>query len=117
DEARLEIDAGGQVQVAVRGPRIAVDATVLAAPVGIEPLHEADIGRIVARDGAAGVLPAQLGGRWRRLGSRVHGQLGAAPAVIERVARVALEPVRLPPREAPALERLHGYAVLAHIDI
>src|SRR5450755_2656991 len=37
----------------MRGPRVAIDTTVLAAAVGIDRLRERDIGRIVARDNAA----------------------------------------------------------------
>ena len=45
EQPGLEIEAGRQVEVRVRGPRVAVDAAVLAALVGVDRLRERDVGR------------------------------------------------------------------------
>lgn len=46
----LEIETGRKVEIGVRGAREAVDATVLAALVGIDGLFEADVRGLVAAD-------------------------------------------------------------------
>ena len=96
DDLRFKIEAGRQVQVAVRRPRVAVDAAVLAAPVGVERLAEVDVRRVVRGDEAARFFPGHLGARQRR---RLF--VAALPAVVEALAQVALEPVG----EAGALPR------------
>ena len=66
--AGLEVEAGREAEPAMGGPRVAVDASVLAATVGVDRLLEAQIGRVVARDGAARRLQGDLGRRRTRLG-------------------------------------------------
>ena len=71
-------------EVAVRGPREAIDAAVLAAPIGVDGLVEADVGTVVAGDDALGRLAMNLGLEGRKLAE-------AFPAVVERLAQLALE--------------------------
>ena len=35
-DLRLKVEPGGKIEVTMRGPRVAVDAAVLTAPVGID---------------------------------------------------------------------------------
>jgi hypothetical protein len=53
EQAGFEVEPGGEVEIAVAGPREAVGATVLAATVRIDRLLEPDVWRIVAADDAA----------------------------------------------------------------
>jgi len=57
----LEIQTGGEPQPGVAGPGIAVDAAVLAAPVGVEGLVKGQIGRVVVAQDAAAVIFHQPG--------------------------------------------------------
>ena len=54
EDARLEIEPGRQAEVLVRGPRVAVDAAVLAAAVGIHAAVERHVGTRVRRDDRPG---------------------------------------------------------------
>ena len=47
DQPRLEVEPRRQVQEGVAGPREAVDAAMLAAPVGVDRTVEGQIGRAV----------------------------------------------------------------------
>ena len=49
-ELGLEVESCRMSQITVRRPREAVDAAVLASPVGIDRAVERDVGAIVARD-------------------------------------------------------------------
>jgi hypothetical protein len=93
NEAGLEIQSGRPAQVAVRGPGIAINAAVLAAPVGIEPHVEGQIGRLVAAQRRARLLPAQFGAQRRGL-FILGARFKAAPAIVEGLARVGGEAVR-----------------------
>ena len=42
----LEVQSGGEVEVAVAGPRVAVDAAVFAAPVRVDRPVEGQVGRV-----------------------------------------------------------------------
>ena len=53
EDAALEIEAGRQAEIGVARPRVAIDAAVLAAAIGVDRAVEADIGRIVAGDDRA----------------------------------------------------------------
>src|SRR5262249_47734896 len=50
---RLEIEPGGKAEKLVRGPRIAIDAAVLAAAIGIDAGVETDVGTVVRGDDRA----------------------------------------------------------------
>src|SRR6476659_7408811 len=52
----LKIKPRRMTKIAMRRAREAIDATVLAPPIGIDRLFEADIGTIVAGDNALGRL-------------------------------------------------------------
>jgi hypothetical protein len=56
EQPGFEIQPGREFEIAVRRPRIAVAATVLAAAVGIDRLGEGEIGRRIAADDAARTL-------------------------------------------------------------
>jgi hypothetical protein len=51
DDLGLEVQPRRQVQVAVRGPRVAVAAAMFAAAVRVDGEVEVDVGRVVAGDG------------------------------------------------------------------
>ena len=70
EDLGLEVEPGRQAQVLVGGPRVAVDAAVLTAAVGVEAGPEGDVGALVARDRGArrvaqvarpGIEPLELG--------------------------------------------------------
>src|SRR5690606_423868 len=68
EDAGLEIEPGGQVEVTVTRAGIAVDAAVLAALVGIDGAVEGDVGGVVAtQDAARGERPELGRGIGRRL--------------------------------------------------
>ncbi|MNX93227.1 hypothetical protein D3C86_1254040 [compost metagenome] len=76
----------------MRRPGEAVDAAVLTAPVRIDRDIERDVWRGVARQDRAGLLQRDLGdepGRQRAIGG--SHVVGRRPAVVERLALVALE--------------------------
>eukprot|EP01136_Pigoraptor_vietnamica_P033088 Opistho-1_new@95607 len=83
NQFRLEIETGRKIQEAVAGPRVAVDAAVFAAPVGVEAELETDVGRVVVGDGAPAVFPAHLGGGRQCLVARPCRAVQRAPAVVE----------------------------------
>ena len=58
---RLKVQARAQAQVGMRGPRIAIDAAMLAALVGVDALLKANVGRLVAADDGAGVSQGDCG--------------------------------------------------------
>src|SRR6185503_20897865 len=66
-------------------PRIAVDAAVLAAPVGIDRLFERDVRGIVARDDRAGALFRYRGRNW------IFSLFFRSPTVVKGRARLGLE--------------------------
>src|SRR5690606_30965655 len=84
-EPGLEVESRRQAEIRVRGPRVAVDATVLAAAIRIDRAVERNIGRVVAGDdGARGV---DVHGRAQRR----HLLLRSAPAVVLGLVAVGLE--------------------------
>src|SRR5262249_21381297 len=103
DDARLEIEAGRHVEVAVRRPGEAVDAAVLATAIGVDRDVEVDVGRIVAVQDALRLLLAARGARGEVLLRRALVE--PAPAFVARLALHALEAVRDGPRRAAPLER------------
>jgi hypothetical protein len=109
DDLRFEVQPRRHVQVAVGRPRVAVDAAVLAAPVGIDRSVEVDVRRIVGADHAACVFPDHFGPRGRSL-----GLLDRAPAVVVIEALVLLEAVRQPRGRAAALDRFDWDADFSH---
>src|SRR5450830_434075 len=100
----LEVQARRITQVAVGGPRIAVAAAMLAAPVGVDRLVKSDVGRIVAAQGTARGLGDHLGGRSGRIGVK---PLGAHPAIVRPLALVLAESMRHRTGHAPPLQHLH----------
>ncbi len=83
EQLRFEIEPGRKAHIGVRGAREAVDAAVLAAPIGIDRAVEGDIGRIVARDDGLRLFQRHL-----RLERRQFGR--TAPAVILGHPRLGL---------------------------
>src|SRR5581483_10449063 len=98
-ELGLEVEPGRMAEVAVGGAGEAIDAAMLAAPVGIDRLPETDIRAVVGGDDALGHLAIDIG--------LERGELGQAlPAVVEGLAQLALEPpgpVRPGTAAAPAI--------------
>ena len=78
EDLRLEIETGRKVQVRMRRPRVAIDAAVLTAAIGVDRLLEADVGRIVVRNDRARLLD---------VGSPFSGAGRHAPAGRGRVLR------------------------------
>ena len=64
---RLEIESGGETEILVRRPRVAINATVLATAIRIDARLESDVRTVVARDeglrGIAKVLRGPAAGR------------------------------------------------------
>src|SRR6185369_11589021 len=52
-DALLEIETGAEAQIFVRGPRITVDAAVLAAAVGMQAEAETQVRTVVLSQGGA----------------------------------------------------------------
>src|SRR5690606_23816509 len=76
EEPGLEVEAGREIDIRMARPRIAVDAAVLTAAVGVDRLRERKIGRVVARDdGSRGLGLDERLERGQRLFER-------APAVV-----------------------------------
>ena len=67
EQLRFEIEPRRQIEVSMGGPREAVDAAMLAAPVGVDRTVERNVGRLVEIEnrtrGFLGNFGAQLGGR------------------------------------------------------
>src|SRR5204863_7849830 len=80
----FKIKPGRQAEIGMGRPSEAVDAAMLAAPVGVDGTIETDIGRIVAGDDLARGIE-----RYRCLERRQF--IEALPAVIERDPRFSLE--------------------------
>ena len=85
DEAGFEIQPRRQAEKGVAWPGEAVDAAVLAAAIGVDRAVETQIGRGVAGDHPARPLLGDLGAERRQF-------LGDVPAVMDRLARIGLEP-------------------------
>ncbi len=68
----------------MRGARVAVDAAVLAAAIGVDRAVEGDVGAVVARDDGARRLLVHLGLEGIEIAE-------ALPAVVERVAPLGFE--------------------------
>ena len=101
----FEIQPRRQAEKSVGRPGETIDATVLAAPIGVDRAFEGNIRRIVAGDQAARPLVDNLGGEHRQV-------LQRAPAVVEILAPFALEaPAGVDDRAAtpPAVWRDHVY--------
>jgi hypothetical protein len=71
-----------------------------------------DVGRLVVADDAARVFPGDLGGWGQRAGLDRFGLV--VPAVVEHLARVALEAVRMAGGGAAALDGVDRNALGAH---
>ena len=80
EQARFEIQPGGEIEIRMAGTGKAIDAAMFAAPIGVDRTIEADVGRLVARDdGARRFRRDRRAGRWRRAVD--HGA-GVAPVAI-----------------------------------
>ena len=109
-ELGLEIEARRVAEVGMRGAGEAVDAAVLATPIGVDGLVEADVGAVVAGDDAFGRLVAHVGLEGLQLGE-------ALPAVIERLAQLALVAADAIGARAAAAASLgihEGWVVIVH---
>ena len=84
EQFRFEIEPRRQAEKGMGRPREAVDAAMLAAPVGVDRAVEADIGRIVAGDDLARGIDRDRGLERRQF-------IEALPAVVERDPRLSLE--------------------------
>ncbi len=106
DQLGFEVQAGRQVEVAVRRPREAVDAAVFAATVGVERTVEGMSGESFSLRTDLSVLEADFRlQRGQALGRLV---LQRVPAIVEVVAHVALEAMLQPAGGTAALEGLEG---------
>ena len=84
EELRLEVAAGGQPEPCVGRARIAVDAAVLASPVGVDGAIEGHVRRHVARDHPPARVHLEAG---RRAPDLVERCIERAPAVVDVVPR------------------------------
>lgn len=98
----LEIEPRRQPEIAVRRPREAVNAAVLAAAIRIQRYIERNVGRRIAREDRPGALLEHLRAQRRaRLAVVV-----ARPAVVDRLALDALvAPLQVAHRAAPLAGR------------
>src|SRR5690606_14289252 len=103
---------GRQVQIAVRGPRIAVDAAVFAASVRVDRLVEGDVGRGVARQDAARLLEGHGGGHLGPRGPIVRECGPVGFALKGRLALPSMETVRHLGHRAPPLLRGAAHPVI-----
>jgi hypothetical protein len=108
DQLGLEVEAGREVEVAVRRARETIDAAVLAAPVRVERAVEGDVGRLVLGEHRLHVFEAHLGRERLQLGGLGHAFLERAPAVVVGGALVTGEAVRQPRGRAAALDGVDG---------
>ena len=89
EDLRLEIEARRQPEVGMGRPRIAVDATVLAAAIGIDRLAEAEVGRLVAAEDGFRAIDQQRGARVRRHFRRPSVILGLPGVRAEAMGHIA----------------------------
>ncbi len=103
-QLRFKIEAGRQVEVAVRRSRKTINAAVFAAAIRVDRLAEGDVRRVVAADHAARAFLGDLGARaWRIL-----VQQRALPAVVLGLMADAFEAALGIGRSTAALERAGG---------
>ena len=87
-DARLEIQAGGEAEILVRGPRVAVDAAVLAAAIRIDAELEADVRAVVAVENRAAMVAEELRRR-QRVFLRIPIHVALEMNLLEAVGRIA----------------------------
>lgn len=85
---------------------------VLATAVGVDGLVEGDVGRLVADQCAARVLPADFRLQFRRL--HRQGLIPGRPAIVKRRARILLEAVRVARGRPPPFEGLQRDLEVSH---
>ena len=78
EQLGLEIEPGRQAEKGVGRPREAIDAAMLAAPIGVDRAVEADVGRGIAGDDAPRRDLLHFGGERLELAKRF-------PAVVDRL--------------------------------
>jgi hypothetical protein len=83
----------------MRGASVAIAAAVLAAAIGIDRLIEADVGTVVRRDDAAGLLQPDVRGERLELLQSLPSVIEALPPLhLETTARVASGAAATPER-------------------
>ncbi len=100
DDSGLEVDSRRHPEVAVRRPREAVDAAVLAAAVRIDREVEAEVGRVVLREDRLDALLDHRGLGAEALRARLL--LERSPAVVVAFAGLARIAVLDRPHRSPA---------------
>ena len=83
----LEVQAGGESEIFVKWPRIAINAAVLTAAVRIGAGFEADIGAVVVRNNRGRPIAEKLGAR-KRIILRIPIRVGLQMDFFEAVGRV-----------------------------
>src|SRR6202022_2898148 len=102
EEGALEMRAGRESEEGVARPRVAIDAAVLAAAIGVDRAVEADVRRVVSGDDRARRIDAE--GRPQR--HRLF--IGRTPAVVECDALFSLEASALVARGTASLALPEG---------
>ena len=83
----LEVQAGGESEIFVKRPRIAINAAVLAAAVRIDAGFESDIRAVVVRNDRGRPIAEKLGAR-KRIILRIPIRVGLQMDFFEAVGRV-----------------------------
>src|SRR5208282_2290302 len=102
EQARLEIEPGGEPQIGVGRPRVAIEAAVFAAAVGVDRSVERNVGRLVAGDD--NLWPFQ-----NNLGRQRLGRLLACPAIVEILVLLEFETAGDVGRRAASAPPLGGH--------
>ncbi len=113
EQPGLEIDARREPEIGVGRPGKAIDAAVLAPPIGIDGAIERDVRRIIAGDDLAGAVDGHRCLERRQL-------LEVLPAVVEGDAcerLVTAGGIRLRAAPAPALARDRHLAVGRRVEV
>src|SRR5438132_7342371 len=107
EELGFEVEPWREIEIRVRRPRVAIDASVLASLIRIDRLREPDVGRVVAGDDGARALHGDSGLERRKLLVALRGR--RFPAVVRRLSRVAAEAIAgIESRAAPFERRLRS---------
>ncbi len=91
EQAGLEVEAGGELEIGVARSGITINAAVLTAPIGVDGAAERDVGGAVVTDDAAGADLRHLGAGIA--GDKYRFPLGLGPAVVDRINPLAAETV------------------------
>src|SRR5579871_4296219 len=107
EQTSLEIDSGRQTHVGMARARVAITATMTAAPIRVDRLLERDIGRVVGADHFARAV-----GLERCLDAL--GYLVLIPTVIDRFDLLTLETAGRVGKSPEILQGLVAWTVAAH---